>query len=364
MKKHYHLTCALAVALLLISHVATAQSYTRKVRTILAAGADRSSLVTVYGTTTSTLGKVLAEFHAFDARFVGGVRVAVGDVNGDGFSDLIAGAGPGGGPHVKVFDGSQLEKGNPALLNSFSAFEETFRGGVNVAAGDVDGDGRAEVVVGADVGGGSHIKVITAADGSVKSSFFAFDPSFRGGVRVASGDIDGDGADELVAGAGPGGGPHVKVFSGAGAQLHAFTAFEPTFRGGIYVAAGDLDGDGVAEVIAGSGPGGGPHVKVFSGAGALQNSFFAYASTVRTGVRVGVGDPTGLRSSFESSCQRGANWPGLSILTGGGRGARVPLESFRLTPAENNVPAGVHEVGFGGLIPFGVLFNRGIFPNL
>jgi hypothetical protein len=208
-------------------------------------------------------GNLLSSFFAFGPSFSGGVRVAVGDVNGDGTPDLIAAAGPGGGPHVKVFNGIQ---GN--LLSSFFAFDASFKGGVYVAAGDVNGDGRADIITGAGPGGGPHVKVFNAVQGNLLQSFFAFAAGFNGGVRVAAGDVNGDGRADVVAGAGPGGGPHVKVFSGVqGNLLHSFFAFDPGFQGGVNVAAGDVNGDGQADVIAGAGPGGGPHVRAFSGAG-------------------------------------------------------------------------------------------------
>ena len=232
-------------------------------------------------------------FFPFLVPFRGGVRVAVGDVNGDGVADLVFGAGPGGGPHVRVVSGA-----NPAVeLANFFAFSAAFTGGVFVAAGDVNGDGRADIIVGAGPGGGPHVRVFSGADLTELYSFFAFAPTFGGGVRVAAGAVNGDGRADIIVGAGPGGGPHVRVFSGADlTELHSFFAFAPTFTGGVFVAAGDLNGDGRADIVVGAGPGGGPHVRAFDGTNlATLANFFAYVPTFTGGVRVAVGDATGDR---------------------------------------------------------------------
>ena len=130
--------------------------------------------------------------------FTGGVRVAAGDVNGDGVNDIIAAAGPGGvGGHVKVFDGD-----NGALINSFFAYDG-FAGGVFVAAGDVNGDGIDDIVTGADAGSvGGHVKVFDGDNGALLRSFFAY-PGFTGGVRVAAADFNGDAIDDIIAGGVP-----------------------------------------------------------------------------------------------------------------------------------------------------------------
>src|SRR5437763_839430 len=68
----------------------------------------------------------------------------------------------------------------------------------------------------------------------------------------------------IVTGAGPGGGPHVRVFNNNGdGTAVSFFPYASGFGGGVHVAAGDVDGDGIPEIITGAGPGGGPHVRVF-----------------------------------------------------------------------------------------------------
>ncbi|MFL5338557.1 MAG: FG-GAP-like repeat-containing protein [Gemmataceae bacterium] len=235
-------------------------------------------------------GNELFEGLVFGADFTGGVRTAVGDVNGDGIPDIIVAAGPGGGPHVEVFNGAT---GN--ILLSFFAFDAGFTGGVNVASADVNGDGFADIIVAAGPGGGPHIKVISGKTGAELQSFFAYAPNFTGGVNVAGADVNGDGFADIVTGAGQGGGPHVKVFSGTDLTLlRSFFAYAANFTGGVNVTAGDLDGDGHADIVTGAGSNA-AHVEEFSGLdGSLMASFFAIdPATFVGGIRVAVADVNG-----------------------------------------------------------------------
>jgi len=232
-------------------------------------------------------GRQRFSFMAYNAAFRGGVRVAVGDVNGDGTLDFVTAAGTGGGPHIKIFDGVDGH-----LVREFIAFDQNFRGGVNVAMGDVDGDGLDDIITGADSGGGPHVKVFSGADGSILQSFMAYDLAFTGGVRVAAGDLNFDGLADVVTGAGINGGPHVKAFNAVDdSLLQSFFAFNSAFRGGIFVAAGDLNGDGASEIVIGAGGGIGPQVTVFDPvAGTNRQTFAAYAANFTGGVRVAVRD--------------------------------------------------------------------------
>ena len=85
------------------------------------------------------------------------------------------------------------------------------------------------------------MKVFDGLTGAEIRSFFAYDPSFAGGVRVASGDVNGDGSVDIVTGAGPGATPHVKAFDGmTGAEFRSFLAGPAGFGGGVYVGASTL----------------------------------------------------------------------------------------------------------------------------
>jgi hypothetical protein len=122
-----------------------------------------------------------------------GISFAIGDVDQDGQPEIITGPGPGGGPHIKIFslDGQ--------LKSEFMAYDSNFTGGVSIAIGDVDQDGQPEIITGPGPGGGPHIKIFSL-DGQLESEFMAYDSNFTGGVRVMSDDLDKDGQDEILAG--------------------------------------------------------------------------------------------------------------------------------------------------------------------
>jgi len=231
---------------------------------------------------------------AYDPAFRGGVNIAVADVTGDGYADVVTGAGPGGGPHVKVFDTATGQ-----AVYSFFAYEDSFRGGVSVAAGFVSGsNGRADVVTAPGPGGGPLVRDFNGVSGRLAREWLAYDAGFRGGMSVAVGELTGDGQADIVTGAGAGGGPHVKVFDGATVSyglfsdlpvltVRQFSAYDPAFRGGVRVAAAELTGDAYAEILTAPGPGGGPYVKVFDGqTGGMVRQWLTGDAAFRGGLAV------------------------------------------------------------------------------
>ncbi|MBX7104432.1 MAG: FG-GAP-like repeat-containing protein [Gemmataceae bacterium] len=250
---------------------------------VTAPGAGGGPHVRVWNSNT---GEEVYGFFAYTAGFTGGVYVAVGDVNGDGFDDIVTAAGEGGGPHVRVWSGATRQE-----LFGFFAYASTFTGGVRVAVGDVNGDGKDDIITSPGPGGGPHVKVFSGATGQEIRSLFAYDPSFTGGVYVAAGDVNGDGKADIITGAGPGGGPHVRVFNGNTlAELGGTYAYEASFRGGVRVAAADADFDGRADVIMSAGPGRQPNVSIYSltnGVFTKKQDYNAFDPTFLGGVFVG-----------------------------------------------------------------------------
>jgi len=224
------------------------------------------------------------------------VRVASGDFNGDGIPDIVIGTGTGVATRVRVIDPTTQKE-----LFSVQPFEAAFIGGVYVAAGDVSGDGKVDLIITPDEGGGPRVRVFNGQGFGLVDDFFGIDDTnFRGGARAAVGDVNGDGVGDVVVAAGFGGGPRIAVYSGKsiGTQnrvklFNDFFAFEQTLRNGTFVAAADVNGDGKADLVAGGGPGGGPRVLVLSGTDLVSSNsqvaianFFAGNDANRGGVRV------------------------------------------------------------------------------
>ncbi|MSR32394.1 MAG: trypsin-like serine protease [Gemmataceae bacterium] len=261
-----------------------------------APGATATPIVQVYDAVNSQPTQPVKTILAYNPAFSGGIRLALGDVNGDGFVDIITAPGPGGGPNIKVFSGVDF-----SLINNFFAYEPEFTGGIYVGAGDLNGDGFDDILVGAGEGGGPRVRVFSGNGLGVLKDFFVYDPAFTGGVRVSAGLIDGDSIYDIITGAGPGGGPHVMAFSGlASAPFLSFFAYDAAFTGGVYVAAGGIGGSSLDRIVIGAGEGGGPNVRAFDALGNMSANFFAYPAGFTGGVRVSTGllSPTSTSADF------------------------------------------------------------------
>jgi hypothetical protein len=223
--------------------------------------------------------------------YAGSLRTAVADFNNDGTDDVAVGTGVGTLARLRVLDG----RDGTTELFALTPFGD-FGGGLYVTAGDVTGDGVPDLVVTPDATGGPRVKVIRGGTFDTVADFLGIDdPEFRNGATAAVGDVNGDGRGDVLVSAGVNGGPRVVLYDGATvagtgtpAKLFGdFFAFDPTSRFGAYVALGDVDGDGLADPIFGTGPGATPQVRAISGADVarrgLQTPLFDFPIGTGTG---------------------------------------------------------------------------------
>jgi hypothetical protein len=214
-----------------------------------AIGSLRGGTVQVFNAVTKA--SVVA-FHPYGTGYTGAISVALGDTNNDGTPEIItAPTSQGSLPLVYVFDLSGH------VQHAFFAYSTSFKGGVEVASADFTGDGDADIVTAAGPGGGPHVEVFNGNTFLMVRSFFAFPSSFTGGVNLAVGDTNNDGTPDIITTPKAGGGPVVEVFSGTNGVnlLSEFVLANHTFAGGLTVGAGDMDGDGFADIVIGTGAG-------------------------------------------------------------------------------------------------------------
>jgi hypothetical protein len=175
---------------------------------------------------------------------------------------------------------------NKGAEPQFLAFDKTAEGGGNLASGDVNGDGQLEIIVAAGKGNQPLVRIFSN-DGKLLKSFFAYAQGFRGGVSVAVGDTDADGKAEIITAPGPGAEAKIHIFNANGTHKlkGGALAYDPRFLGGAHVVAADLNRDDKAEIITSPEPGGEPHVRIWDGQ--MQNlslDFFAFDKQMTDGV--------------------------------------------------------------------------------
>lgn len=228
---------------------------------------------------------IRAGFFSYNPRFKGGSKIIETDLNGDGQTETIS-----------AVEGTIIISGDQGkTIKAIFPFGEKYSLGLSIAVADVANDAEKEIIVGAKIGQANMIKIYDRTGNLVNPGWHAYSGDWKNlGVNLAAGDINGDGQNEIVVGAGYGGGPHIRIFTGDGRLLSGgFFAYDKNFRGGVNVAIGDINGDGVGEIITGPGYGGNPEVAVFSARGQLLNRWLAYDSKLKSGIEITASDLDG-----------------------------------------------------------------------
>ena len=210
-------------------------------------------------------GQVIKSFLAYNENFIGGVNLASADLDDNGIKEIITGAGTSGGPHVRIFNQ------NGEVLKQFFAYDINFDGGVLVDAGDVDNDGEIEIITAPQKNAKPLIKIFNS-DLELESEFLAFDESYRGELNLTLSDINGDGSSEIVVNSGQ----EVKIFTNSGKLIHKFNISVNNLSNDVRVIASNLYGDIRSEFIVIAGTTDKAFVNIFSTTGNLEYSWQAF----------------------------------------------------------------------------------------
>ena len=244
-------------------------------------------------------GTVRFSAQPFGPSYTRGIRVAVGDVTGDDVPDVIAATNGGTTAQVRVVDGS-----TGAVFSTPLFTANGYRGAVSVAVGDVTGDGIADIAVGTNAGG-PHVRMFRGGDFTALTSFWAGSPEgFRGNTQVALAEMTGDDRADLILTSLHTGGSHAVGYRGeslvaGGRPVKMFKTFTLGGPYGHFLAVGDVNADGVGDLVLGSRGTATPSVKVFSGAGLVADNTrtrianFTPDSDASPNVRVAVRDVDG-----------------------------------------------------------------------
>lgn len=229
-------------------------------------------------------GKILKEFLAYDKNFRGGVNVALANLNDNEQAEIITIPASHSAAQVRIFDN------NGKIQKQFLAADKKIVGSWSVAAGNVEGKGDNRIVVAFGSGQEPQVRIFDK-EGKLISVFLAYEKNFRGGVKVAVANVDGrknrDQA-EIITVPGKGRETQVKIFNNFGQLQKKFSAYNKNWQEGASIAVGDLNNDGINEIALGANPGGAPHVRVFDNQGTLRESFYAWEASWNGGVNLGI----------------------------------------------------------------------------
>lgn len=243
---------------------------------VLAAAVGKEPRVRIVGYD----GRIQTEFLVYDKSFKNGLSLALADLDGDGKKEILVSHRSKGNGKIKVFD----FKGN--LKKEIAAYSRDFSGEIVLAAGNLDGKGGDEIVIAFGPGRSSDIRILSS-EGKLVGAFRAYEKSYLGGLEIAVANLDGlkEGSKaEIIIAPRKDKKGEIKIFNNHGKLLNKFLAFSDNYRGEVSLSAGDLNNDGISEIVVGAKIGAAPHVRVFGMNGLIIESFYAWEDSFSGGV--------------------------------------------------------------------------------
>ena len=206
------------------------------------AGTNGGATIHVYDFTAKGFsklgrGKKNIRFVPFDSN--ARVNVLAADINGDGDDELITSILAEGSSYVRVFqwDGKKF-----TFMAAFLPYAKEIKAGVNVAAGDFNGDGRADIAVAPKATAGPNVRIYTWNEKkrfTLLNGGLVFDAGFLGGVHLTFANVDDDSDDELVVAPQSRLKSTVRVYDFVKNKrklIGAFLAFPESFTSGVHVS--------------------------------------------------------------------------------------------------------------------------------
>jgi len=296
---------------------------------VLVSGSNNGMVYVYTNNSNGTLTATGQSFNPFPG-YTGTIRTTVADFSGDGVPDYAFVTGSGTAAEVRIVNGA-----TGATIVAPTQIVGGFTGGAFVTAGDINGNGTSDLVVSEDAGGQPLVQVyqITSSQLHLVTSFDAFGTSMKSGVRIAMGDINKNGIDDLVVAAGPGSAPWVEIYNGSSLakgqavlMTPAFLAFPATATAGVNVAVGDLNKDGYGDLIVSQDAGGSSLVEIWSGATIAANLSTPIASLptyvefyangdLNTGIRVSTRAVNGVTELVTAPASGSLEWARVLTVT-------------------------------------------------